>query len=97
MRAKFKGACVKAGTIKSLQQANGIVLLDPRLYAVSFYPTLKIFQEYSQVKQRDGSESVSLYCNQVNQWDESELVSPYCDLFINQRGSCSISICTNNN
>ncbi len=54
--AKFKGARVKAGATRSLQQANGTVLLDERFYAMPSYPTLKIFKEYSKVKQWDGSE-----------------------------------------
>ncbi len=54
--AKFKGTRVKAGTTKSLQQANGTVLLDQRFRVVSSYPTLKIFKEYTEVKQWDESE-----------------------------------------
>ena len=54
--AKFKGARVKAGATRSLQQANGTVLLDERFCAVLSYPTLKIFKEYSKVKQWDRSE-----------------------------------------
>ena len=54
--AKFKGARVKAGATRSLHQANGTVLLDKRFCCVPSYPTLKIFKEYSEVKQWDGSE-----------------------------------------
>ncbi len=42
--------------MKSLQQAIGTVLLDQCFRAMPFYPTLKIFKEYSKVKQWDGSE-----------------------------------------
>ncbi len=55
IRAKFKGACVKPGTTKSLQQANEMILLDQRFRAVPSYPTLKIFKKYSEVKQWDES------------------------------------------
>ncbi len=54
--AKFKGARVKARVTRSLQQANGTVLLDEQFCAVPSYPTLKIFKEYSKVKEWDGSE-----------------------------------------
>ena len=54
--AKFKGAHVKAGAMRSLHQANRTVLLDERLCCVPFYPTLKIFKEYSKVKKWDRSE-----------------------------------------
>ncbi len=53
---KFKGACVKASTTKSLQQANETVLLDQRFCAMPFYPILKIFKKYSELKQWDESE-----------------------------------------
>ena len=56
--AKFKRARVKAGAIRSLHQANETVLLDERFRYVPSYLTLKIFKEYSKVKQWDGSE----YC-----------------------------------
>ncbi len=56
IETKFKGANVKAGTTKSLQQANETVLLDQRFCVVPCYPTLKIFKEYNKVKQWDGSE-----------------------------------------
>ncbi len=56
IEAKFKGVRVKADTTKSLQQANGTVLLDQRFYIVPSYLTLKIFKEYSEMKQWDGSE-----------------------------------------
>ncbi len=49
--AKFKGARVKADTTKSLQQTNETVLLDQHFCTVPFYPTLKIFKEYNEVKQ----------------------------------------------
>ncbi len=51
IRAKFKRARVKAGITKSYQQANRMVLLDQCFCAIPFYPTLKIFKEYSKVKQ----------------------------------------------
>ncbi len=54
--AKFKEARVKAGTKKSLQQANGTVLLNQCFRTVPSYPNLKIFKEYSEIKQWDGSE-----------------------------------------
>lgn len=54
--AKFEGARVKAGATRSLQQANGTVTLDKQFCAVPSYLTLKIFKEYSEVKQWDGSE-----------------------------------------
>ena len=56
IEAKFKGARVKAGTTKSLQQANSTLLLDERFCCVTLYPTLKIFKEYSEVKQWNGNE-----------------------------------------
>ncbi len=56
IKAKFKGAYIKAGTTKSLQQVNGTILLDQYFCAVPFYLTLKIFKEYNKVKQWDGSE-----------------------------------------
>ncbi len=49
--AKFKGARVKAGATRSLQQANSTVLLDERFCAMPSYPTLKIFKGYNGVKQ----------------------------------------------
>ena len=54
--AKFKGARVKAGATRSLHQANGTVLFDERFCCMPSHPTLKIFKEYSKVKQWDGSE-----------------------------------------
>ncbi len=63
--AKFKGARVKTGTTKLLQQANGRVLLDQRFRALPFYPNLKIFKEYSEVKQWDGSEYWAACCQLV--------------------------------
>ncbi len=51
IKAKFKEACVKAGTMKSLQQANKIVPLDQYFHAISSYLTLKIFKKYNKVKQ----------------------------------------------
>ncbi len=54
--AKFKGARIKADITKSLQQANGTVLLDQHFRAVPSYPTLKIFKESSELQQWDGSE-----------------------------------------
>lgn len=50
MGAKYERAYVKADTIRSLQQVNEIILIDLCLCAMPSYPTLKIFQEYSQVK-----------------------------------------------
>ena len=61
VRAKFKGACVKAGRTKSLNQANGTVFLDERFCCVPLYPTLKIFKGYSEVKKWDGSEYWAAY------------------------------------
>ena len=49
--AKFKGACVNAGTTKSLQTANETIFLDQYFYTVPFYPTLKIFKEYNKMIQ----------------------------------------------
>ncbi len=50
IRAKFKGACIKTGITKSLQQTNKMVLLNQRFCAMPFYPTFKIFKEYNEVK-----------------------------------------------
>ena len=49
--AKFKGAWVKVGATRSLQQANNTRLLDEKFCYLPSYPTLKIFKEYSEVKQ----------------------------------------------
>ena len=48
--ANFKGARVKAGRTKSLNQASRTILLDKQFCCVPLYPTLKIFKEYSKVK-----------------------------------------------
>ena len=53
IEVKVKGARVKARVTRSLQQANRIVLLDERFCYMSFYPILKIFKKYSEVKQWD--------------------------------------------
>ena len=48
---KFKGVCINISIIKSLQQANGTVLLDQRFRAMPFYLILTIFKEYNELKQ----------------------------------------------
>ena len=42
--------------MRSLQQANDIIFLDEKFRYMPLYETLKIFKEFSKVKQRDGSE-----------------------------------------
>ena len=56
IRVKFKGTCIKVNTTKSLQQANKTVLFNKYFSAIFFYQTLKIFKEYSKVKQGNKSE-----------------------------------------
>ena len=51
IRAKFKGAQVIARAMRSLQQANSTVFLDETFCYMPLYPTLKIFKDYSKVKQ----------------------------------------------
>ena len=62
---KFKEPRVKAGAMRSLHQANGTVLLDERFCCLPSYPTLKIFKEYGEVKQWDGSEYWAAFCQLV--------------------------------
>lgn len=50
IRAKYNGAHVKAGGIKSLNKANKIVFLEEHFYYILLYSTLKIFKEYIKVK-----------------------------------------------
>ena len=49
--AKFMGARVKTGKTKLLNQANRTVFLDEWFCYMLLYPIVKIFKEYSKVKQ----------------------------------------------
>lgn len=53
--AKFKEACIKTSTIKSLKLVHKVVFLDHCFCTVPFYPTWKIFKKYSKMKYKNRS------------------------------------------